>query len=83
MFCLAGKEQTDSVQLGGSADEVTQWEKEMASVAKLAVKRAEELLQTKPTRTLIRSHLEIINGNIQLKQAKPKVDDTTDRDVVS
>jgi hypothetical protein len=83
MFCLAGKEQTDSVQLGGSADEVTQWEKEMASVAKLAVKRAEELLQTKPTRTLIRSHLEIINGNIQPKQAKPKVDDTTDRDVVS
>jgi hypothetical protein len=61
----------------------TQWEKEIASVAKLAVKRAEELLQTKPTRTLIRSQLEIIDGKIQLKRAKAKVDDTTRKDGVS
>jgi hypothetical protein len=61
----------------------TQWEKEIALVAKLAVKRAEELLQTKPTRTLIRSQLEIIDGKIQLKRAKAKVDDTTRKDGVS
>jgi hypothetical protein len=61
----------------------TQWEKEIASVAKLAVKRAEELLQTKPTRTLIRSQLEIIDGKIKLKRAKAKVDDTTRKDGVS